>query len=78
MKVVNMSESPSIINQYVSELRDINIQQDRMRFRKNLERIGEVMAFEISKDLSYEETTVQTPMAECKCQRLSEDRKSVV
>lgn len=73
MKVVNMSETPSVINQYVSELRDVQIQQDRMRFRRNLERIGEMMAFEISKDLTYKETTVQTPLAECKCQRLSEN-----
>ena len=73
MKVINMSETPSVINQYVSELRDVNVQQDRMRFRRNLERIGEMMAFEISKDLSYKETTVQTPLAECKCQRLSEN-----
>ncbi len=73
MKVVNMSETPSVLNQYVSELRDVQIQQDRMRFRRNLERIGEMMAFEISKDLSYKETTVQTPLAECKCQSLSED-----
>jgi len=73
MKVVNLSETPSVINQYVRELRDVKIQQDRMRFRRNLERIGEMMAFEISKHLSYKETTVQTPLAECKCQCLSED-----
>ena len=58
MKVVNMSETPSVINQYVSELRDAQIQQDRMRFRRNLERIGEFQAYEISRSLSYKETTV--------------------
>lgn len=73
MKVVNMSETPSVVNQYVSELRDVKIQQDRMRFRRNLERIGECMAYEISKGLNYEETTVQTPLAPCQCQCLSED-----
>ena len=73
MKVVNLSETPSVLNQYVSELRDVKIQQDRMRFRRNLERIGEMMAFEISKGLSYKETTVQTPLAECKCQCLADD-----
>ena len=72
MKIVNMSETPSVINQYVSELRDVNIQQNRMRFRRNLERIGGIMAFEISKSLSYKETTVQTPLAPCQCQCLSE------
>jgi uracil phosphoribosyltransferase len=73
MKVVNLSETPSVLNQYVSELRDVKIQQDRMRFRRNLERIGEMMAFEISKGLSYKETKVQTPLAECKCQCLADD-----
>lgn len=72
MKVVNMSETPSVINQYLSELRDAQIQQDHMRFRRNLERIGEMQAFEISKSLSYKETTVQTPLAPCQCQCLSE------
>lgn len=72
MKVVNMSGTPSVINQYLSELRDAQIQQDHMRFRRNLERIGEMQAFEISKSLSYKETTVQTPLAPCQCQCLSE------
>lgn len=72
MKVVNMSETPSVINQYLSELRDAQVQQDHMRFRRNLERIGEMQAFEISKSLSYKETTVQTPLAPCQCQCLSE------
>ena len=73
MKVINMSETPSVLGQYLSELRDTKIQQDRMRFRRNLERIGELQAYEISKDLSYKNTTVQTPLAECKCQCLSEE-----
>lgn len=73
MKVVNMSETPSVINQYISELRDANIQKDRMRFRRNLERIGELQAYEISKSLSYQETTVQTPLAPCQCRCLSEE-----
>ena len=73
MKIVNLSEMPSIINQYVSELRDVGIQQDRMRFRRNLERTGELLAYEISRGLRYEETTVQTPLAPCRCQCLAED-----
>ena len=72
MKVVNMSETPSVINQYLSELRDVSIQQDKMRFRHNLERIGEMMAYEISKDLNYKETEVKTPLAPCKCKCLAE------
>ena len=67
-----MSETPSVVNQYVSELRDAAVQQDRMRFRRNLERIGELQAYEISKGLCYGETAVQTPLAECKCQCLAE------
>ena len=67
-----MSETPSVSNQYLSELRDAQIQQDHMRFRRNLERIGEMQACEISKSLSYKETTVQTPLAPCQCQCLSE------
>ena len=73
MKTVNMSETPSVISQYVSELRDAQVQQDRMRFRRNLERIGELQAYEISKGLRYEERTVQTPLAECRCRCLAED-----
>ena len=72
MKVVNMSEAPSVINQYLSELRDVSIQQDKMRFRHNLERIGEMMAYEISKDLNYKETEVKTPLAPCKCKCIAE------
>lgn len=73
MKVVNMSESPSVINQYMSELRDVSIQRDRLRFRRNIERIGELMAYEISRTLNYKEVAVQTPLAECKCQRVADD-----
>ncbi len=73
MKVVNMSVAPSVINQYLSELRDVSIQQDKMRFRHNLERIGEMMAYEISKDLNYKETEVKTPLAPCKCKCIAEE-----
>ena len=48
MKIVNFAESASVINQYVAEIRDVNIQCDRMRFRRNIERIGELMAYEMS------------------------------
>lgn len=62
--VYNLSESQSIVNQWISEIRDNQVQQDRMRFRRNLERIAEVAALEISKDLDYKEVTIQTPMGE--------------
>lgn len=62
MKVINLAERNSILNQFVAELRDINVQNDRMRFRRNIERIGELMAYEISKDLSYSTKKIQTPL----------------
>jgi uracil phosphoribosyltransferase len=60
--VVNLSEQHSLISNWVAELRDLDIQHDRMRFRRNLERIGEVAAYEISKVLSFVEKDVQTPL----------------
>lgn len=58
----NFQDSNSIVNQYVAELRDIEIQKDRNRFRFNMERIGELMAYEISKKLRYESEDVTTPL----------------
>ncbi|BDS12863.1 uracil phosphoribosyltransferase [Aureispira anguillae] len=62
MPVINLSAQNSLIHQFITELRDIDIQADRMRFRKNLERLGEIFAYEISKTLSYGELEVETPM----------------
>lgn len=64
MKIVNLSEQNTLLNQFITEIRDVNIQKDSMRFRRNIERIGEVMAYEISKELSYENITIQTPNSE--------------
>lgn len=60
--IVNLSEQHSLVSNWVAELRDVNIQNDRMRFRRNLERIGEVAAYEISKILPFEEKEIQTPL----------------
>ena len=60
--VHNLSLNNSIVNQFVSEIRDIQIQKDRMRFRKNLERLGEIFAYEISKTLHYKNIEVTTPL----------------
>ncbi|MGY6562301.1 MAG: uracil phosphoribosyltransferase [Luteibaculaceae bacterium] len=60
--VHNFNDSKSLINHFVAELRDINIQKDRMRFRRNLERIGEIMAYEISKKMSYSNQEIITPL----------------
>ena len=62
MKVINLAETNSILNQFIAELRDVNVQNDRMRFRRNIERIGELMAYEISKTLDYSTKKVQTPL----------------
>jgi uracil phosphoribosyltransferase len=62
MKIINFAESNSILNQYVAEIRNVEIQNDRLRFRRNIERIGEIMAYEISKSLSYSPKDVQTPL----------------
>lgn len=62
MQVINLSEHNSVLNMYLREIRDVNIQQDRLRFRRNVERIGELMAVEVSKALHYEQTDVQTPL----------------
>lgn len=62
MKIINFAEQNSIINQFMSELRDKGIQQDRLRFRRNLERIGEIMAYEISRTLNYTTREVATPL----------------
>ncbi|MBQ3355300.1 MAG: uracil phosphoribosyltransferase [Bacteroidales bacterium] len=66
MKIINFADSKSVINQYVAELRDIHIQSDRNTFRHNLQRIGQMMAYEVSKTLNYSEKEVQTPLAMAK------------
>lgn len=67
MKVINFDEFPSVINQYMMELRNVDIQNDRLRFRRNLERIGELMAYEISHTFKYKKMEVTTPLADMKC-----------
>lgn len=62
MKIINLAESNSVLNQFVAEIRDVSVQTDRMRFRHNIERIGEVMAYEMSKELAYSVKQVQTPL----------------
>jgi uracil phosphoribosyltransferase len=60
--VVNLSQHYSLLSDWVGELRNTDIQGDRMRFRRNLERIGEVAAFEISKEMTFIEKDIQTPL----------------
>ena len=60
--VYNLSQEPSLLTSWINELRDISVQSDRMKFRRNLERIGEIAAYEISKQLPYTKCTLQTPL----------------
>lgn len=62
MRIINLSEQNTILNRFVSELRDVNIQGDSMRFRRNVERIGEIMAYEISRTLNYSPLETITPL----------------
>ena len=62
MKVINLSEHNSLLNQYLKEIRSVDIQKDSLRFRRNIERIGEVMAIEVSRALNYKADDVQTPL----------------
>jgi uracil phosphoribosyltransferase len=68
--IFDLSKTDSIANVYISELRDENIQKNAMRFRKNLERLGEFFAFEISKHLTYAIKETQTPLGIAQCRQL--------
>lgn len=62
MNVINLSEQNTLLNQFLLEIRSVDIQGDRLRFRRNVERIGEIMAYEMSKTFSYTTKNVQTPL----------------
>ena len=62
MTVHHISENNSILNQFIAEIRDVNIQKDSLRFRRNIERIGEILSYEISKELSYSVKNITTPL----------------
>lgn len=62
MNIINLSKTDSVLNQFLYELRDVEIQKDRLRFRRNVERIGEIMAMEISKSFHYTTRMVKTPL----------------
>lgn len=72
MEIINLTEKPSLLSRYIRELRDITIQDDPLRFRRNLERIGEIMAYEISKHLNYHSEEVTTPLAPAKVMETSD------
>jgi uracil phosphoribosyltransferase len=71
-KITDLSLQNSVFNQFMAEIRNQGIQTDRLRFRRNLERVGEVLAYEISKELTYELRAVTTPLATTSCKVLKE------
>lgn len=72
MKIINFAEQPSLVSEYLTEMRDVNIQKDPMRFRRNLERVGQIMAYEISRTLRYKDKEIRTPLAEMSTPVLAE------
>lgn len=62
MEIINLGKQNSIFNHFIREIRDVNIQKDAMRFRRNIERIGEIFAYEISKKMTYENNDITTPL----------------
>ena len=62
MQIHNLSENNSVLNHFLGQIRNIDLQRDSMRFRRNIERIGEIMAYELSKELHYKNVEIQTPL----------------
>lgn len=73
MKTINFAETPSLVSHYLMEMRSVDIQCDPLRFRRNLERLGEIMAYEISKTLDYNTVQIQTPLAKADCKVIADD-----
>ena len=72
MKIRNLAEQPSLASQYMAELRDVDLQTDRMRFRHNLNRLGQIMAYEVSKEIAFSRTDVTTPLGTAHCDVVGE------
>jgi len=67
MKIHSLNEKKSVFNHFIAEMRDVQLQKDAMRFRRNMERIGEIFAYEISQTLDYKSIEVQTPLGIATC-----------
>lgn len=72
MNIVDLSQSNSVLNAYIAQIRDKVIQKDSLRFRTNLERMGEIFAYEISKTLNYKQVDVETPLGIASCSVISD------
>lgn len=73
MQIHNLSQENSLLNTFISEIRDVTIQRDSMRFRRNIERIGEILGYELSKTLRYNNKTIKTPLGICKSNLIEND-----
>ncbi len=73
MQIHNLSLTDSVLNNFIFEIRDVSIQNDRMRFRRNIERIGEVLSYEMSKEIQYTNINAQTPLGESKLKAPKDD-----
>lgn len=73
IELIDFTHTPSLISEYIAQLRSVEIQNDRMRFRRNIERLGEIMAYEISRRLAFETTTATTPLGQAEVHRLSDN-----
>jgi uracil phosphoribosyltransferase len=73
MYIHNLSQQNSVLNTFISEIRDKNAQKDSMRFRRNIERIGEILGYEMSKVLNYKPSTIETPLGDCKINLIDND-----
>ena len=76
MEIINLGKDNSIFNQFISEIRNVDVQNDRMRFRRNCERMGEIMAYEISKTFKYETKNITTPLGTAKINLMKQFRLS--
>lgn len=72
MDIINFGLEKSLLSEYLMEMRNVDVQHDPLRFRRNLERVGEIMAYEISKSLKYRKEKVQTPLAITECDVIDE------
>jgi len=72
MEIINLCDQNSLVGQFMSELRDKQLQQERLRFRTNIQRLGQIMAYEISKHLHYRVDNVETPLGTKACNVLDD------
>ena len=66
MKVINLGENSSVLNSIIAQLRDVEIQKDKAKFRDNLYRVGQFLGYEISKELAHKQISVTTPLGVAK------------